>query len=259
MLSPPVLLVLCAPEPAGLLRLPADQQHRQTLPHALHRAALPSDHGGAQSEPVWQPGPAGHGKRLHFSVSLIRFLSFYAFLQRLEKVLTSELLLSVLLLTANTRTGQGECIMAEHCHLFNLHTNITTMSCRQQMMIMMIMRQHPDGSRLELLRCCWISPQAFVFAIWAWLFWAALPQHKPLKSSYIHACVCVCANLQLCGRHQGSSEDHDPSGDHGLRARPLPARSAGGVHSQAGLPLETAGWLKDADWLLPTTNLTWRF
>lgn len=64
---------------------------------------------------------------------------------------------------------------------------------------------------------------------------------KPLQSSCLHVCVCVCANLQLCGRHQGSSEDHDPSGDHGLRARPLPARSAGGVHGQAGLPVEAAG------------------
>lgn len=42
-----VLHMLCAAEPAGLLRLPSDKQHRETLPHALHRAALPSHHGGA--------------------------------------------------------------------------------------------------------------------------------------------------------------------------------------------------------------------
>lgn len=68
-LSPSVLLVLRAAEPAGQLRLPADQQHRQTLPHALHRAPLPPHPGGAQSEPLRQPGPAGDGQRHQQRVS----------------------------------------------------------------------------------------------------------------------------------------------------------------------------------------------
>lgn len=54
-------------------------------------------------------------------------------------------------------------------------------------------------------------------------------------------CVCVHADLQLHGGLQGSSEDHDPGGHHRLRPGPLSSRPAGGVHGQAGLPLEAAG------------------
>lgn len=67
---PSVLLVLRAAELAGQLGLPADQQHRQTLPHALHRASLPPHPGGAQSEPLRQSGPAGDGQRHRRCVSL---------------------------------------------------------------------------------------------------------------------------------------------------------------------------------------------
>lgn len=55
--------MLRAAQPAGQLRLPADQQHREALPHALHRAALPPHPGGAQSQPLRQPGPACDGQR----------------------------------------------------------------------------------------------------------------------------------------------------------------------------------------------------
>lgn len=68
-LSPSVLLVLRAAEPAGQLCLPADQQHWQTLPHALHRAPLPPHPGGAQSGAFRQPGPAGDGQRYQRCVS----------------------------------------------------------------------------------------------------------------------------------------------------------------------------------------------
>ncbi len=54
--------------------------------------------------------------------------------------------------------------------------------------------------------------------------------------------MCVCADLQLCGGLQGSSEDRDPGGHHRLRSSPLPSRPACGVHGQARLPLEAAGW-----------------
>lgn len=54
-------------------------------------------------------------------------------------------------------------------------------------------------------------------------------------------CVCLFADLQLCDGLQGSSEDHDTSGHHRLCSCPVPSCPAGGVHSQAGLPVEVAG------------------
>lgn len=61
-----------------------------------------------------------------------------------------------------------------------------------------------------------------------------------LRRKHFEDLTSVCVDLQLCGG-QGSSDNHDPGGHHRLRSRPLPSRAAGGVHSQAGLPLEAAG------------------
>lgn len=66
-----------------------------------------------------------------------------------------------------------------------------------------------------------------------------------LPVSFINPFVCVCVS-QVFGRQQGSSEDHDPRGDHCLRPRPLPSCPAGGVDGQAGLPLEAAGGVQES-------------
>lgn len=56
----PVFQLQCAADAAGLLRVPADQQHREAGPHGAHPVQLPAAGGVATSSPLGQCGPLCH-------------------------------------------------------------------------------------------------------------------------------------------------------------------------------------------------------
>lgn len=58
--SVPVFQLQCAADAAGLLRLPADQQHREAGPHGAHPAQLPAAAGVASSSTAGQRRPFCH-------------------------------------------------------------------------------------------------------------------------------------------------------------------------------------------------------
>lgn len=58
----PVFQLQCAADAAGLLGVPADQQHREAGPHAAHPAHLPAAGGVATSSTLRQRGPLCHLK-----------------------------------------------------------------------------------------------------------------------------------------------------------------------------------------------------
>lgn len=60
LLSVPVFQLQCAADAAGLLRVPANQQHREAGPHAAHPAHLPAARGVATSSTIWQRRPLCH-------------------------------------------------------------------------------------------------------------------------------------------------------------------------------------------------------
>lgn len=58
--SVPVFQLQRAADAAGLLRVPADQQHREAGPHGAHPVQLPAAGGVATSSTVGQCGPFCH-------------------------------------------------------------------------------------------------------------------------------------------------------------------------------------------------------
>lgn len=56
----PVFQLQCAADPAGLLSVPADQQHREAGPHAAHPAHFPAAGGVATSSTIRQRRPLCH-------------------------------------------------------------------------------------------------------------------------------------------------------------------------------------------------------
>lgn len=56
----PVFQLQCAADAAGLLGVPADQQHREAGPHAAHPAHLPAAGGVATSSTIRQRRPLCH-------------------------------------------------------------------------------------------------------------------------------------------------------------------------------------------------------